>query len=156
MKKEVKVAILAITLSLLCTSINTVLAESKKPSPLVQQSINLYEQCKYNEAIAPLQKYLEKDPKNTNALILMGIIQGSNGNPNKAIEYFHSVLKITPNDWKPYSLMANTYRAQGQHSDAIKYYKQGLKIKNIDEKTRNYLSSLLNDTINEQKSKQKK
>ena len=72
------------------------------------------------KGIGLLQKVLEKDPENINALVNLGYFAAKSGQFEKAIERFNRVIEINPEFTDAYLYLSDVYMQMGNREEAIK------------------------------------
>ena len=109
-----------------------------KINSLLQDAINNFKRNNFLEAKILLLKILNIEPKNFDALNVIGVINGNENNHLAALNFFKKAQKIRPD----YNLinynLAKSYSEIGKDIEAIKYYEIAIKL------DKNHLGSLLN------------
>ena len=109
-----------------------------KINSLLQDAINNFKRNNFLEAKILLLKILNIEPKNFDALNVIGVINGNENNHLAALNFFKKAQKIRPD----YNLinynLAKSYSVIGKDMEAIKYYEIAIKL------DKNHLGSLLN------------
>lgn len=77
---------------------------------------------------APLQKTLQEDPDDRNALLQMGLYHTMEKNYGKAVEMYFRLLKVDPNNFHAYNNLGIIYKKVGQLKDSIYCYEQAMKL----------------------------
>lgn len=98
----------------------------------------LMDSKKFEEAIVPLNKALEKEPDKPEILNSLGTCYMALGNADKAIEIYNKVLQINPDNAVAYFNLGSVYQIKQKHEQAVKYFQKAAEL-DEDEK---YLSSL--------------
>jgi tetratricopeptide (TPR) repeat protein len=81
----------------------------------ISELVNLYLGMKqYDEALAFLNKAIEKDPTNTNFLLNVAILHETSGNIDEAIKYYKKTLELDPNNVGANANMALLYSGQAR------------------------------------------
>ena len=105
---------------------------------LLQDAINNFRRNNFSEAKILLFKILDIEPKNFDALNIIGVINGNENNHLEALNFFKKAQKIRPD----YNLinynLAKSFSEIGKDIEAIKYYEIAIKL------DKNHLGSLLN------------
>jgi predicted O-linked N-acetylglucosamine transferase (SPINDLY family) len=106
-------------------------------SPL-QDAINFFFKNNFAEAKILLYKILDSEPKNFDALNLIGVINGNQNNHLEALNFFKKAQKIRPGDILINFNLAKSFSEIGDDLEAVKYYEIAIKL------DKNHLGSLLN------------
>jgi predicted O-linked N-acetylglucosamine transferase (SPINDLY family) len=105
---------------------------------LLQDAINNFRRNNFSEAKILLFKILDIEPKNFDALNIIGVINGNENNHLEALNFFKKAQKIRPD----YNLinynLAKSFSEIGKDIEAIKYYEIAIKL------DKNHLGSRLN------------
>ena len=86
-----------------------------------KKALDSFENRNYQLAKELIEPILKNQPKNHNALHLMGLIMGSENFHSNALIYFNKALKIDPKNYFLNLNTANAYAENGEISKAIKY-----------------------------------
>ena len=86
------------------------------------QAFHKFQVGEYNESVKILFYLLRINPKNYQALNLIGIIYGTNKNHKDALTYFKKGLKINPEDGSLNFNIAKAYSELGEDHRAIKHH----------------------------------
>jgi predicted Zn-dependent protease len=86
-----------------------------------KKALDSFENKNYQLAKELINPILKNQPKNHNALHLMGLIMGSENFHSNALIYFKKALKIDPKNYFLNLNTANAYAENGEISKAIKY-----------------------------------
>jgi len=80
------------------------------------------------EAKKALESLLILEPKNLDALRMLGVAYLNMNNYSKAKEQFLEALQIEPNDDLTHNLLANTLHKLGEDSEAVKHHKIAIEL----------------------------
>jgi predicted O-linked N-acetylglucosamine transferase (SPINDLY family) len=105
---------------------------------LLQDAINFFFKNNFVEAKILLYKILDSEPKNFDALNLIGVINGNENNHLEALNFFKKAQKIRPGDNLINFNLAKSFSEIGDDLEAVKYYEIAIKL------DKNHLDSLLN------------
>jgi len=105
---------------------------------LLQDAINNFEKNNFVEAKVLLYKILDIEPKNFDALKIIGVIHGNENNHLEALNFFKKAQKIKPGDNLINFNLAKSFSEIGDDLEAVKYYEIAIKL------DKNHLDSLLN------------
>lgn len=99
------------------------------------------------EGIGKIKKVLEINPKNTDALIMLGEFNVMNGSLDKAASRFEEALKVDPSLYAINYRLGELYLKQGDKNKAIEYFENyGSNIKDEFDKSQfdQYISRIKN------------
>ncbi len=94
---------------------------------MIQQAAALYQQKNYKSAEMLCKKLLKKEPKNSSAYHLMGVIHYEKKGFDKAITYFHRTIELAPNNIDALVALASSYEQLKQYEQAIHYFEIAYK-----------------------------
>ncbi len=80
------------------------------------------------QRIAALEKMLEKNPKNVQAVVQLGNAYLSTGRNDEAVAAFQKALELTPQDPDVLTQLGVSYRRLGKSSDAAESFRRALKL----------------------------
>ena len=89
---------------------------------MIQQAAALYQQKDYESAEMLCRKILRKEPENSTANHLMGIIYYEKKGFEKAISYLHKTVELTPDNTDAIVALASSYEQLKQYKAAIHYF----------------------------------
>jgi len=89
---------------------------------MIQQAAALYQQKDYERAEILCRKILKKEPKNSTATHLMGIIYYEKKGFEKAISYLHKTIEFAPKNTDALVALASSYEQLKQYEQAIHYF----------------------------------
>jgi len=81
------------------------------------------------EAEALYQKILALDPNHSDALHLLGIINGDFGRREQAVSLIERAIALRPDGYLYYSNLGNVLRAMGRFDEAVARYEQAIAVK---------------------------
>lgn len=99
--------------------------------------VGLIEGKYYQQAIQIAKKLYEVDPNDYEALRLAGVSYMFENDPDNALKYLQTALKIAPNDQDIISCIEYVYMMNNETQKAIEFYKSMANDKSLDEETRN-------------------
>jgi Tfp pilus assembly protein PilF len=125
MKTYHKILLLVITLAF-----SSVLygQSAKTAQALTDEGIKLFDDGKYDEAIAKYKEAIKVDPKYSNAYYEIGYTLFNNDRPLEAIPYLETTIKLHPNAGGAYDLLGSIYDDDKQSAKAIEYYLKGISV----------------------------
>ncbi|NOR11848.1 MAG: tetratricopeptide repeat protein, partial [Candidatus Aminicenantes bacterium] len=83
----------------------------------------------FPEALQAINRVLDLDPDNGNALNEGAFIYADMGNFEKATEYFKRYISVSPGEPNPFDSLGTLYFRMGRLDDAVASFKQALAIK---------------------------
>jgi len=112
----------------------------------LQEGLRLHQSGQLREAFESYKSVLEDDPKNADALNLMGVIMQVAGNLEAAITFLEQATQNAPGYFAPYVNLGNALQANGKPAEAVDAFHTALSL-NADNNhaIHNNLSSALND-----------
>ena len=105
---------------------------------LLQEAIQNIKRNNFVEARILLLKILDIEPRNFDALNIIGVITGKENNHIEAINFFKKAQKIRPDDNLINFNLAKAFSEVGNDLEAIKYYEIAIRL------DKNHLGSRLN------------
>lgn len=126
----------------LIASLILLYACSDKLNSRIERAFQLSEQESYPQAIELLQKVLQDDPENIDALSLLQAVLCKAGNFDQSIVHGKAILKIEPNT-QAYQNLAYAYRRLERYEYAIKSYQSLLALSPEDEQANEQLGLTL-------------
>lgn len=97
-------------------------------SDLLNRGIWNHQNGRLQEAEQIYRTVLEQEPKNPDALHLLGILSHQRGDHAKAVDLIQQAIALRP-DQAPYHCnIAEAYRNQGNHAQAIEHCREALRI----------------------------
>ena len=112
----------------------------------LQEGLRLHQSGQLREAFESYKSVLDDDPKNADALNLMGVIMQAAGNLEAAITFLEQATQNAPGYFAPYVNLGNALQANGKPAEAVNAFHTALSL-NADNNhaIHNNLSSALND-----------
>jgi len=98
----------------------------------------LFDQGKYDQAIAYYDKALAADPNDYEALYNKGVSFANLGKYEEAITYFDKALAVEPNDVDTLSYKGTSLESLGKHEEAITYFDKALAVEPDNVNTLNW------------------
>ena len=90
-------------------------------------ALSLATEERHAEARDILDPLLERDPDNTRARLLHGVLRAREGRVGDAIEIFEQIRKENPDRLEPYNNLAVLYAVEGRLEDARRVLLESLK-----------------------------
>ncbi|MBF9224105.1 tetratricopeptide repeat protein [Hymenobacter ruricola] len=116
---------------LLTCSVGVAGAQTSSPAPardVVAEGVKLYDQGKYDEAVAKYQQALAAAPKDEVALSELALAYNALGRNAEAVDICQKLLKANPDsDAMVYVTLGNSLDALKKPKEATRVYEQGLK-----------------------------
>jgi len=112
-------------------------------SMLYQQKKRIYMEIGDKpSAIAEIEKWVESEPRNIDALNELAELYLLSGKQEKAISSLEKVLKVNPNDSRAFIILSDLYRNNNQADKSFEYTKKAFASQelNIDTKMRTLLT----------------
>ena len=119
-------------------------ARERTAFPLQNAAI-LLQSGKASQAAEILENLISESPESYDALILLGIIRATLGNPDAAIHLFERAVQINPGNSDAYFNLAIACGENGRIDDAIRHYHRSLEIDPKNEASNINLGHLLRD-----------
>lgn len=88
-----------------------------------------YEKQNHDSAVYYTQKAVEYDPKNIEAIRLLGQAQIGLGNIDEAEKHLHTVLNMYPDDYLTTELLGEVFFRRKQYDSAAKYFKKSTDLR---------------------------
>ena len=96
---------------------------------MLEKALSLHQKGKYTEAAYLYRKILAQNPKNADALHLLGLIEFQRKNLSAAIELIDRAITLSPNNAGFFSNRGNALKDLKRHDDALASYDRALSIK---------------------------
>ena len=96
------------------------------PQPMAQMVQTYVRAHQVDKAESFLQSVLKANPRNAEALVLLGSLRLSERKPDEAIKYFKTAIKEQPKSVAAYSALSRVYGRQGNLDAAMKVIEAGL------------------------------
>jgi tetratricopeptide (TPR) repeat protein len=103
----------------------------------------LYDQHKFNEAIAEYRKAIELDPLYANPHNGLGLTLSDQDSTEKAIAEFRKAIELDPLYAKPHNNLGNVLSAQAKTEEAIAEYRKAIELDPLDARPHNALGKVL-------------
>jgi len=97
-------------------------------NPLLDQGRTLAGQGKFAEAAATLRQLLESEPRNPQALSLLGLALAQMGRPQEAIEPLAAAARLQPNNPGLHVNLGNALSESGRPGEALAAYERALAL----------------------------
>lgn len=78
--------------------------------------------------VPELQKKLQEDPEDTEALLQLAVELSLQKQYSKAVEIYFRLLKLDPNNFHAYNNLGILYKKTGQYADALHCYEQARRL----------------------------
>ncbi len=95
---------------------------------LLTQAADLHRAGRLEEAAAIYKRVLAADPKEPNALYLLGTICHATGDAQTALTYLEQAVEIVPKWPAPHNNLGVTYAFLGREEDAVRCYETALSL----------------------------
>ena len=95
---------------------------------MLQEALSLHKKGKLDDASALYRKILARNPRNADALHLLGVIEFQRKNPSAAIELIDRAIKIEPNNAAFFSNRGLALRDLKRFEDALASYDRALAL----------------------------
>jgi Flp pilus assembly protein TadD len=92
------------------------------------EALSLHQKGKLGEAAALYREIMAQNPKNADALHLLGVIEFQTRNPSAAIELIGCAIKIEPNNAAFFSNLGLALRDLMRFDDALASYDRALAL----------------------------
>src|ERR671935_249728 len=104
--------------------------QSSQPQPsLALKGQQLFEQQRYNEALAVYRELIRQERANADAHYSLGIVYERLGQDKAAIDAYREVIRLQPNDAETYANLGIVYGRMGQHDQAAAAYRELVRLK---------------------------
>jgi tetratricopeptide (TPR) repeat protein len=134
LKKNILFCLIILGLTLQSTF---AMSQSEIASTL-QAAFNANNQKQYSKSITLAEKVLKTNPKNYQALCILGMAYSGQGAKQKAIATFTQASVSSPNEWSADSFIADIYMQSGSYYIARRYYTKVLSNKNLSKEEITY------------------
>jgi protein O-GlcNAc transferase len=94
----------------------------------LQRAIELYQAGELKQAESLCREIVKKQPENTDALHLLGVLSYQLGNYDSAIEYLHKTLRFIPANAYVHYNLGNVYKNKKDVDKAISCYQKALQL----------------------------
>ena len=118
---------------------------SKNSEETLNQAVKLYEEKKYNEAIALFDKVLKVNPENANVYYYRALSYDAVNNPKKAIEDYKAVIKYSPETTIAYYSIAVDYDTLENYQAAKTNYQKYVEATKEDNDFTKYAKSRIDE-----------
>lgn len=100
------------------------------PSPdLLEEGLRHHQAGRIEEAAKNYRQVLSKDPRQPDALHLLGVVAQSVGQLDEAVELISESLRINPNNVSAMNNLAGVLKDQARYEDAAGFYEAALEAK---------------------------
>jgi len=89
---------------------------------LLVRAIQSFQSGKFDEAEQSLYQVLKSQPKNFDALHILGVLKGSKNQHKEALEFFRKALRIDQNNSSLNFNIAKAFSENGEEDKALKYH----------------------------------
>ena len=100
--------------------------EKAQAGPVLQKALSFHQQGRLAEADALYRKIIAQDPRNADALHLLGVIEIQNNNPSAAIALIDRAIKRVPNNAVFLSNRGNALKDLKRFDEALASYDRAL------------------------------
>lgn len=115
-------------LILIYTLFFTVVSIAEDVSPSLDEVQQIVSQGDYAIALEKLQDIIQREPNNTEARFLSGVVHAQLGNTDKAVHVFNELTRQFPELSEPYNNLAVLYASQHEYEKARDALQHALKI----------------------------
>ncbi len=105
--------------------------------------VALYEAGRLQEADAAARQALQRDPKNTTAMNILGVIAHDVGRSDIAVQWYERAIQIDPSQAMLFTNLGEAHRALGNGDEAIAAYQMAIRLNPDDLLPRNDLAIVL-------------
>ena len=105
------------------------MASASKVHPSIQEAIALHQKGQLGQAESIYVQLLEIDPRNADALHLLGVIAYQTGNHKSAVDMIDIAIEINPNVASCYSNRGNALKGLKQFDAAVASYDKAISLK---------------------------
>ncbi|MFD0766716.1 tetratricopeptide repeat protein [Mucilaginibacter lutimaris] len=95
---------------------------------LTDEGVKLFDNGKYDDAIAKYKEAIKTDAKYANAYYEIGYTYFSTNKPLEAIPYLETTIKLLPNSGGAYDMLGSIYDDNNQTAKGIEYYLKGISV----------------------------
>jgi predicted TPR repeat methyltransferase len=95
---------------------------------LLAQAVRLHQQGRFDEAQALYRRVLDLDPRQFDALHLLGVIERQRGQPARAVELITQALRIDPQQARAHCNLGAALQDLGRTDDALASYEAALRL----------------------------
>jgi predicted TPR repeat methyltransferase len=97
-------------------------------SDLLGQAVRLHQQGRLEQAQAMYRRVLDLDPRQFDALHLLGVIERQRGAPVRAVELIEAALRIDPQQARAHCNLGAALQDLGRTDDALASYEAALRL----------------------------
>lgn len=90
------------------------------------QALHLHQQGRWQQAMVLYKTVLKADPKNADALHLLGLLEAQHESFDKGTSRMKKAFKLAPTNSQILNNLANLYAGEGRHKEAIELYDKAL------------------------------
>jgi tetratricopeptide (TPR) repeat protein len=112
---------------------------------LIQSAIQLHRGGELQEARQRYQQVLELEPRQPDALNLLGLLARQTGQLADAVEYGRRAIAADRKQAAYFANLGEAYRVLGQLDEAIKCYSEAIRLQPNEAKIHNHLGTLLQE-----------
>lgn len=94
----------------------------------LQAAVKLHQAGRFNEATAVYREVLRHDPRNSDALHLLGLAAHQQGDHDSALRHIGAAVALSPDQAGYQSNLGEAYRALGRLDEAVESYGRALRI----------------------------
>lgn len=96
---------------------------------VLEEAVKLHQAGQLSQAEARYRQVLRADPRQPDALNLLGVIANQVGKPEIAVSYIRQALAVQPGEAEFHSNLAAACKAAGDVAAAISHYREALRLK---------------------------
>jgi len=104
------------------------LIQERKHVELLSQAVNCHQQGDLANAAEIYRRILARDPRNFDALHLLGVIEQQRGRPEQAITLIRQAIELAPNRWAFHANLACALDEAKHYAAAIECYRRAIEL----------------------------
>lgn len=98
------------------------------PQALMPQALQFFQRGELKQAAVLLQRVLNTQPRDFDALHMMGVIQAMEGKPQQAIELLNKALSVKKNNPFVHFNLARALIEMDRHEDALPHHRKAIEL----------------------------
>src|SRR6266702_2742565 len=92
------------------------------------QALALHQQGRLQEAVSLYQRVLQSEPRNSDALHLLGLVMATVGQAQKAVSLLTAAVQIQPSNPAMQTNLGGALSAVGRHAEALPCYDRAIAL----------------------------